>query len=456
MNKFFRYITLGLSLTAFTACESELDQIKPANAVIETTAVADEQSIQSLLIGAYDVLGGTNLYGGNIMRNAELLGADPVARDIRWRGTFVDPGEVFNKNMLVTNGEASNTWLSAYNAINVCNTILENLNKVTDPSRKSRIEGEALFIRGIMHFELVRFFAKQYEVGQTNSQAGVPIVTKATSLGNFVEVKPSRNTVEEVYAAVIADLTKAETLVPVSNRFYVDRATVAAMLSRVYLQKNDFASARDAANRVINSGRYNLVPVFAFCFNNLKNSAEDVFAIQITVQDGTNNMATFFAAATFGGRGDVQIQNPHLNLYEPGDARRAMFFTDANRGRIHSTKWNDVVAANINIVRLAEMFLTRAECNFRLNTSVGASPLEDINRIRTRVGLPSRTAADLTLASILRERQLELAFEGLRIHDQKRTRANVGSRPYTDAKLIFPIPDRERNANPNLSQNESY
>lgn len=456
MNKFFKYIALGLSITAFTACESELDQVKPVNSVEEATILNAEQNIQSILVGAYDALSSTNLYGGNIMRNAELLGADPVARDLRWRGTFIDPSEVYNKNMLVTNGEASSMWLSAYNAINVCNTVLENVSKITDVNRRSRTEGEALFIRATLHFELVRFFAKQYEVGQTNSQAGVPIVTKSTSLANFVEVKPSRNTVEDVYNTVIADLTKAETLLPVSNGFYADRATVAAMLSRVYLQKSDFANARDAANRVINSGKYNLVPVYAFCFNNLKNSAEDVFAIQITVQDGVNNMATFFAGAVVGGRGDMQIQNPHLNLYETGDARRALFYLDAGRGRIHSGKWNNVVAANINIIRLAEMFLTRAECNFRLNTSVGAAAIDDINRIRTRVGLPARATNDLTLANILRERHLELAFEGLRIHDQKRTRTNVGSRASTDPKLIYPIPFREINANPNLTQNETY
>lgn len=456
MNKFFKYIALGLSIVAFTACQSELDQIKPVNSVEEATILGTEQNIQSILVGAYDALSSGNLYGGNIMRNAELLGGDPVARDIRWRGTFIDPGEIFNKNMLVTNGEASSMWLSAYNAINVCNTVLENVSKIADTGTRNRIEGEALFIRATLHFELVRFFAKQYEAGQTNSQAGVPIVTKSTSLANFTEVKPSRNTVEDVYNTVIADLTKAETLLPNANRYYADRSTAAAMLSRVYLQKSDFTNARDAANRVIGSRKYNLVPVYAFCFNNLKNSAEDVFAMQVTVQDGVNNMATFFAASTVGGRGDVQIQNPHLNLYETGDARRALFYLDPGRGRTHSGKWNDVVAANINIIRLSEMYLTRAECNFRLNTSVGAAAVDDINLIRTRVGLPVRTTSNLTLANILRERQLELAFEGLRIHDIKRNRGTVGSRPYTDPKLIYPIPFRERNANPNLAQNETY
>ncbi len=455
MIKNIKYIVFMLVFCSLLACESQFEDIKPTAGIEEKIALSSDKNIKSLLVGAYDAFTGSRLLGGYYQLHAELLAGDPVARDIRWRGTFADPGEVFTKTMLVTNGDASAAWLNSYNAINVVNTILANLSTVNEQERAT-VEGEALFIRGSIYFELVRLFGKQYNVNTSQNDLGVPLVTTPASLANFVEAKPNRASVAAIYTQILADLTKAEELLPTSNGFYANKFVAAAMLSRVYLQRSEFAAARDAANRVIRPGSYTLLVDYAFCFNNIKNTVEDIFAAQITVQDGVNNMSTFFGGRNIGGRGDVQVLAPHLNLYETGDARRAFFYTDPGTGRIHTGKWKDVVAANINIIRLAEMYLTRAECNFRLNTSVGAPPVEDINRIRTRAGLRALATADLTLDRILRERQLELAFEGQRIHDIKRTGGRVGSRNFSDPKLIFPIPDREIKSNANLTQNEGY
>ena len=110
----------------------------------------------------------------------------------------------------------------------------------------------------------------------------------------------------------------------------------------------------------------------------------------------------------------------------------------------------------MRILRLAEMYLIRAESNFRLGTTTGDIPLKDINRIRARAGLSPLTTATLDLAAILKERKLELAFEGHLLHDIKRLQGNVGSLPWNSPKLVFPIPERETIANPNLVQNEGY
>nr|WP_281171861.1 RagB/SusD family nutrient uptake outer membrane protein [Eisenibacter elegans] len=103
------------------------------------------------------------------------------------------------------------------------------------------------------------------------------------------------------------------------------------------------------------------------------------------------------------------------------------------------------------IMRLAEMYLIRAEANFRLGTGSGATPLEDLNRIRNRAGLASLLS--VTLDNILLERRLELAFEGVRIHDIKRLQGVTGTFLWNDNRLVLPIPLRETNANPNLKQN---
>ncbi len=102
------------------------------------------------------------------------------------------------------------------------------------------------------------------------------------------------------------------------------------------------------------------------------------------------------------------------------------------------------------------MYLIRAECNQRLGTAIGATPVNDFNAIHTRAKLAP--VASVTLAQILLERRLELSFEGHRIHDQRRLKENVGTLLYTDPKLVFPIPFRETEANPNLKsqQNPGY
>jgi starch-binding outer membrane protein, SusD/RagB family len=104
--------------------------------------------------------------------------------------------------------------------------------------------------------------------------------------------------------------------------------------------------------------------------------------------------------------------------------------------------------------RLAEMYLTRAEANFRLGTAVGATPEDDVNLIRERVNLDP--IVGITLDQILLERHLELAFEGHLLHDLKRTQSDIGGVPFNDPSLIYPIPQRERIINPDLQQNAGY
>ncbi len=443
-----KYYLLGLLLIlSGTACDSELD-LEPAQSISEDTALNSDSNVKALLVGAYDGVGDGDIFGGNHMRNAELLGGDG---EIRWVGTFEGPGDIFNKAMIAGNLDAQNAWLESYEAINITNNILSALN-VVDEDDRATVEGEALFLRSLLYFELVRFFAEPYEAGQTNSQPGVPIVLEPTQ-GITDENNVPRSTVEEVYNQIIGDLTKAEAQLPEDNDWRASSGSAAALLARVYLQKGDYANARDAANRVITSGAYSLVGNYASVFNRDNNSSEDIFSVQITTQDGLNNMNTFFATPQFGGRdGDIEILPGHLNLYNANDDRLDLFYLD-NGGVTYSGKWTNQFG-NVGIIRLAEMYLIRAEANQRLGTSVGATPLADYNAVHTRAGLAAASA--VTLNDILLERRLELAHEGHKIHDVKRLKQNVGSFAYDNPKLVFPVPLREINANPNLTQNTGY
>ena len=142
---------------------------------------------------------------------------------------------------------------------------------------------------------------------------------------------------------------------------------------------------------------------------------------------------------------------------------RLLIYTGTcNKASVTSAKWKDPYA-NISVIRLSEMYLIRAECNARLGSSVGDSPLNDVNAIRSKAG--ASAYATVVLADILLERDLEFAFEGQRIHDYKRTakqipgvdnQGNPITINYTDPKFIFPIPQTEINTNKNLAQNSYY
>jgi hypothetical protein len=258
--------------------------------------------------------------------------------------------------------------------------------------------------------------------------------------------------VEQIYQQVISDLTEAESLMSDDNDPYATKSAAAAILSRVYLGMGDFANARDAADRVIQSGKFELTAAYEDAFNNASNSTEDIFAMQVNDQDGTNDMQLYCSIPDYGGRdGDVQIEQKHLDLYEDGDARLDMFYE--GNGAIRTGKWK-LQFKNVTVVRLAEMYLTRAECNFRLSTAVGDTPENDLNLIRDRVGLDPIVGP--TLDDILFERKLELALEGSAIHDLKRLKGSADGFAYNANAMVFPVPAREISANKNLEQNPGY
>ncbi|MCH7411574.1 RagB/SusD family nutrient uptake outer membrane protein [Belliella sp. DSM 111904] len=452
MKKFIKIGILGILLVG-SSCHEQLF-ISPQQSIDQELALNSDANVKSVLIGAYAEIRSAALYGGRIQLFSEMLGANS---EVRWEGTFNQPREMYNKQIFVNNSYVEATWAAAYRGINVANNVLSALDVVNEADR-GRVEGEALFIRGSMLFELVKLYAQPYVAGNTSTNLGVPIILTPTREIND-DSYVSRNTIQEVYQQILNDLNRAESLLPAVNSFLARNYVVAAQLSRVYLQMERFADARDAANRAIIEATANgksLVPVYMNAFNNEVDSQEDLFTIQVNPQDPANDMFTFYSLPQFGARGgDVSIQAPHLALYESGDQRLNQFFFDAGEQR--TAKWRDQFR-NVKVFRLAEMYLTRAEANFREGTSVGATPLEDVNRIRLRVSLPALTSVNI--AQILQERKLELAHEGHAIHDVKRIRGTVteGNNSFTfnDPRMVFPIPQREIDANSNLEQNEGY
>lgn len=456
-----KYIFIGLVVCiVFGSCKKQLE-LKDPQGLSPADALSNDANIKKVLQGGYDAISASSLYGGDLQLMADLMGSNG---ELRWAGTYQNYREIWGKSIITTNSLITGTWLDAYNAINIVNNVLANIDKVSADDA-DRVKGEALFIRAAMHFELVRFYAKDYTDGDPNINPGVPIVTTPTNATKDV-TKPARSSVNAVYEAVIADLTQASSLLPTTNDVFATKATAAAMLSRVYLQKADYTAARDAANEAIdNAEGKSLLLSFMDNFNQAANTPETIFSIQVSDQDGANDLQLFYSIPDFGARdGDVEVTDKHLDLYEEDDQRAMVteepedvsfktgfyYILDAYR----TTKWRDLYK-NINVIRLAEMYLTRAEANYRLGTAIGAEPVDDINLIRERAGLlPLSVIANVD--EIYMERHRELAFEGFALHDAKRFKRTIDGLPWNDNSLVFPIPFREMNANLNLTQNPGY
>lgn len=442
---------LSVFTLTFWACDDNLN-IEPEQDLSPDVATSTPSNVRNILNNIYAEARSSSSYGGGIALASELVGN---AGDVSWNGTYAGPAEYNEKAILSDNGFVEDVWMNAYEMINQANIVLANLEVFEDEEARNTTEGETKFLRGLAYFDLVRLFAKAYEPGGTNDQLGVPVVLNPVLAATDVE-EVSRNSVEEVYTQVIADLTEAYNFLPEENGVYATKFSARALQARVFLQKGDYSNALEAANDVIMNSGASLTATFEEAFNNTTNSSEDLFAWQVSSQDASiNSFNEYWAGEEFGGRPgnpDVSINEEHFVIYDDSNDARANFFYETDR-LVATTKWQGQYT-NIPFIRLAEMYLIRAESNLRLETEVGATPLEDINRLRARAEATLLSA--VTLEDVLEERMRELAFEGFALFEAKRLKRDVGEISYDADRLILPIPLRETDANPNLIQNDGY
>ncbi|MFC1225373.1 RagB/SusD family nutrient uptake outer membrane protein [Pedobacter sp. BG31] len=444
-------------LTILSSCKKALE-INPVDTIEQKNALLTSKDVEGALVGAYADLGNRNFVGGRPFLMADFL-ANTNA--IEWFGTYEELTQAINKSLLKTNTFVDNVWASGYTAINDANNVIAAIDKV-DAAKKNRVEGEAKFIRGAAYFELVRLFGKAYNDGSPSANPGVPIVltpTSTVSESSYV----TRASVAAVYNQAITDLTDAEAKLPATNGFFATKSAAAAMLARLYLQMGNYSAAGAAANRVITSGNYRLTNSFLDAFPKMpesgkpakpgENTTEDIFAMQVTTLTGFNGFNEFYGSSTFGGRGDAVISKDWIDeTYSADDDRINAFYDDDD---LFTAKYGNQYG-NVPVIRLAEMYLIRAESNVRLAPAApigGVTPLQDLATVRSRAGLTTTTA---TLTDIINERKLEFAFEGFSLHDAKRTQTNIGNLPWNSTNLVFPIPQREIDANKNLVQNPGY
>jgi starch-binding outer membrane protein, SusD/RagB family len=461
-------ILISLFALLLTGCNSFLDE-KPQQSIDASTALTTGENVRLALTSSYVNI--RNAYGQQLLISSELMADNG---EIFFQGTFLEPLETIGKSLVASSVWPQDAWQDLYKGIYICNQVLSHMDVVAEADRP-QIKGEALFLRGLSYFDLARFYAPAYQPGGANNSDAVPLLVETDNV-----MYPSRSTVAQVYDRAQADLEEAATLLSPDEPFFANKYAALAILSRLYMAKEMWAKAADAANEIIGSGKFLLSATPFDAFNHKADTPEDVFTFKanneenLGSQDGTGNagMSAFYASTNITGRSDFAINNKVFEMYEPDDLRgklqsgldknsvagdiKSMYyygFGADNSGGIFCSKWLDY-AQNMTFVRLAEMYLTRAEANYNNGTEIGDSPLNDIKAIRDRAGVTTPNTIDIDF--IRHERVRELIFEGQRLHDYKRWKWPVEDLAYDSPRLVFPIPQRERDVNVNLSQNTGY
>ncbi|NVO19837.1 MAG: RagB/SusD family nutrient uptake outer membrane protein [Bacteroidetes bacterium] len=446
MKKIFLYLLIPVITLA--SCNKILD-VKPTASISSDIAISSKAGAEHALIGTYNSLQAVGLYGRNF-----VIVSDLAADNLTWTGTSQDYGQIEKKPVPADNSIVDGFWAASYDGINRANNVLDALPSIKDITQPvaDQIGGEALYIRGLLYYNLVLHFG------------GVPIKTLPTLGLSSIDAK--RNTASEVFNQVIADLEEAKNKLStgkVNGR--ANSYAASALLAKVYLSKFQMEADQPSAElaiqestRVIDEGGYSLEPAFQTLFSAGTVSAESIFEVVYDLQN-FNRLAQYYYTRNLLGRYEVAPTSGFIQSFETGDLRLAGSVAYDEKNLPYCIKYNDVSGGTdrVYVSRLSDVVLTRAEALAYSGGAVEAIQA-DVNLVRNRAGLANTefaTIDDLKLA-IENERRHEFAFEGQRWIDLVRT-GRAKTVLGIDAKYtLFPIPLSEMQTNKLMEQNPGY
>ena len=432
-----------VGLVVLSSCEKILTFEPQGDGIIlEEEALQTKEDLQQLLNSVYDVE--ANFLGGQNQNFSELL-----ADNLSLPNNNDDYQQVWRHGSNFFNGTVSNVYADAYRAIYRSNVVIKDMDRIEmSEEERQRFEGEALFIRALNHFVIVRQFAQPYGYSATNNHLGIGVKTEPT----FDPVY--RESVNDVYAQIVADLLSAEAKLPENNGIYADQFAAKALLAKVYLEISDWQSAYDYANEVIASNRYTLEDSLdRFSPGTSTEAIFEVVSTNSVDERGLgfkNNYRSDGANASPTLRASKELYN--LATADTNDLRGQQWYRvigkDTPDEFIGVAKF-DFSYINVPVLHLTEMKLIRAEALGELNTNLSQGEA-DINDIRMRAGvapLSIVSSSQLTDAAHA-ERRLEMVFEGDRVHQLKRQAVNgdvteIRDSPWDCAGMVIQFPNSE-------------
>jgi hypothetical protein len=456
-------IYIGISaIMVFGSCKKILNQ-KPLNEVDQAIVITDKVSANAAVAGLYNELQSANYYGANFLIIGDVT--TDIAQSI---GTWDHYREMDTYQVAASgNVENNNFYTRAYATINIANNILEKIPTLSNivAADKDAMLGAAYFVRALALFDLTRLYGG---VPNMVGTMGVPIITKSTKTVLDVEY-PARPTLVACYTAVEQDLLKALALLPeTTNKSIASKGASRGLLSRLYLYLGDNDKVITYSNAVISDSKYVLNPSFTEIFLS-KSTSESIFELNFNDSDqsGIRNWYN-----PIGGRGDLTTHDLFYTqaTANVNDVRGKLYGFSTANGR-YQTKYQKAGGTdNIHILRIAEIYLNRAEA--KANTTDLNGALNDLDLVRVRAGIglisPRPTTKAAVLQAIWDEEKFEFAFEGHRLFDLIRTGQAMNvlknitrkngpavSLPVI-GRAVFPIPNFELDANKKLIQNEAY
>ena len=427
-----------LTAVALTSCDDFLD-ITPTGKVIAKTG----EEYRALLTYEYKYFSKDRYM--TTLRTDELL-MDKKKSSSTDLDAYLDLWRWKDDNPSPTTSYFS--WRGYYH-----NYVIEHRDEITDATRDevNQLVGESYMLRAYCHFLLVNLYAEPYTHCQPTTTRGVPMQLVAD-----VNAIPGSSSVEAIYQQVLADIDEAEKYLNVETweegtNYRFNKISAQAFRARTYLYMGEWQKALTAAKAVIDA-HGELVDMNSS--TTLPNSYKSVESI-VALEKFSSNLFTA-----------IDMPDPNfLNLYRTGDQRRTKFYKRVTSSTYSLQKGGDDEFSCS--FRSAEAYLTAAECAARLGNTTEAidfmKPLLqkrlNATALQEELDLITPMTADLLIQEILDERARELAFEGHRWYDLRRTTRPALIRTYDDEtftltpeKYTMRFPTEAVEANPEIER----
>ncbi|HWV67636.1 RagB/SusD family nutrient uptake outer membrane protein [Chitinophaga sp.] len=448
-----------IAAVSLTSCKKLITiPSNPPSSVTQQQQFADSATAITAVAGVYAY----NTGNGFAYTSGQLTTACGLSADELSYNNTDDVQQFFSYNLTPLNSGITTLWGYPYQGIYQVNAVLNGItgNANFSTAFRQQISGEMKVVRALYYFNMVNLFG------------GVPLVT---SISYQETQRLPRSSAADIYKQVMADLTDASMKLtagyPSAGRARPNLYTAIALLAKVNLYQGNWQSAYNEADSVIKSGLYNLTntPLTGVF---LEGSAEAIWQIPGNQGNYGVSDAQHFVPNYPGAIPNYILTASLLAAFETGDKRLQNWVGSSTVNGItiyYPYKYKNVVASSTPtedqmILRLAEMYLIRAEAAAHLNHLTDA--LADVNIIRARAGLAASTADPASQAAVLNavmhERQVEFFCEWAnRWYDLKRTgRAEtvlgaVKTGFSADAQL-YPIPQAQIQLDNLLTQNPGY
>ncbi len=497
MHTYHRSIKAGFiclfSCLLFISCRKLVSIPPPKNTISTVQVFATEAQAEGAMAGIYTrmIHGDEEVVYSQAASNVWSAGAVRLFAGLSSGELYNSRGPadlgyyVFGTNRLTlyNSGGSSQIWKTAYITIYGANSVIEGIAASTSDALsetvRKELTGEAKFVRALAYFYLANLYGD------------VPL---ALSVDFNQTANLPRAPLQQVYHQIIEDLKEAQASMrpdyslSMNERVRPNKWAATALLARAYLYTGDYANAAASAAEVIsNQSLYNLETDLNQAFR--VNSREAIWQLKQNttnsfVQNATPEGYLTLPIPSYTGTALLSLSDQLMNAFEPGDKRRIDWVdsTDNTFGgapsfiTFYPTKYK-IGPVNASpgpaeeyymVLRLAEMYLIRAEAAAHGALGGLAGAIDDLNVIRHRAGLPNLPGSltnEQVIAKIEQERQVELFAEwGHRWFDLKRTGrahdvlSNIPlKQPWEgDYQLLYPIPVDEIKNDHFLTQNPGY